>query len=89
MLRRRASKEQGEIVVLISCGEARHTRLPPDCRRGLCGALYRQQKCSVPNPVRVSCLQVDPLGDLNTAAERALGALVKQKYGTDFYILHR
>lgn len=33
--------------------------------------------------------QVDPLGDLNTAAERALGALVKAKYGTDFYILHR
>lgn len=32
---------------------------------------------------------VDPLGDLNTAAERALGALVKAKYGTDFYILHR
>jgi hypothetical protein len=34
-------------------------------------------------------LQVDPLGDLNTAAERRLGALVKEKYGTDFYILHR
>mmetsp|Transcript_33492 Transcript_33492/g.99711 ORF Transcript_33492/g.99711 Transcript_33492/m.99711 type:complete len:564 (-) Transcript_33492:612-2303(-) len=33
--------------------------------------------------------EVDPLGDLNTAAERALGALVKAKYGTDFYILHR
>lgn len=33
--------------------------------------------------------QVDPLGDLNTAAERALGALVKEKYGTDFYILYR
>ncbi|KAG1671000.1 hypothetical protein FOA52_014242 [Chlamydomonas sp. UWO 241] len=33
--------------------------------------------------------EVDPLGDLNTAAERALGALVKTKYGTDFYILHR
>ena len=32
---------------------------------------------------------VDPLGDLNTAAERHLGGLVKQKYGTDFYILHR
>lgn len=32
---------------------------------------------------------VDPMGDLNTAAERALGQLVKQKYGTDFYILHR
>ena len=32
---------------------------------------------------------VDPLGDLNTAAERHLGGLVKAKYGTDFYILHR
>ncbi|GAX82774.1 hypothetical protein CEUSTIGMA_g10200.t1 [Chlamydomonas eustigma] len=32
---------------------------------------------------------VDPLGDLNTAAERRLGALVKEKYGTDFYVLHR
>jgi nondiscriminating aspartyl-tRNA synthetase len=33
--------------------------------------------------------EVDPLGDLNTAAERALGVLVKEKYGTDFFILHR
>jgi hypothetical protein len=32
---------------------------------------------------------VDPLGDLNTELERALGRLVKDKYGTDFYILHR
>lgn len=36
-----------------------------------------------------SASEVDPLGDLNTAAERALGVLVKEKYGTDFFILHR
>lgn len=34
-------------------------------------------------------MQVDPLGDLSTEIERALGKLVKQQYGTDFYILHR
>ena len=32
---------------------------------------------------------VDPLGDLSTEQERVLGALVKEKYDTDFYILHR
>ncbi|KAI3429721.1 hypothetical protein D9Q98_010037 [Chlorella vulgaris] len=32
---------------------------------------------------------VDPLGDLNTELERALGKLVKEKYNTEFYILHR
>ncbi|KAJ9507170.1 hypothetical protein QJQ45_004832 [Haematococcus lacustris] len=32
---------------------------------------------------------VDPVGDLSTEIERALGKLVKEKYGTDFYILHR
>jgi aspartyl-tRNA synthetase len=32
---------------------------------------------------------VDPLGDLSTETERALGKLVKEKYKTDFYILHR
>lgn len=32
---------------------------------------------------------VDPLGDLNTELERALGKLVKAKYNTEFYILHR
>ena len=32
---------------------------------------------------------VDPLGDLSTAQERTLGELVKQKYDTDFYILHK
>ncbi|WIA17369.1 hypothetical protein OEZ85_014230 [Tetradesmus obliquus] len=32
---------------------------------------------------------VDPLGDLNTELERRLGKIVKDKYGTDFYILHR
>jgi hypothetical protein len=32
---------------------------------------------------------VDPYGDLNTELERTLGRIVKDKYGTDFYILHR
>jgi hypothetical protein len=32
---------------------------------------------------------VDPLGDLNTELERALGAAVKKKYATDFFILYR
>lgn len=31
--------------------------------------------------------EVDPMGDLNTEAERKLGALVAEKYGTDFFIL--
>lgn len=31
----------------------------------------------------------DPYGDLTTELERALGKLVKAKYNTDFYILHR
>ena len=32
---------------------------------------------------------VDPLGDLSTPQERRLGELVKEKYDTDFYILHK
>ena len=32
---------------------------------------------------------VDPLDDLSTETERALGKLVKDKYKTDFYILHK
>ncbi|XP_052208913.1 aspartate--tRNA ligase 2, cytoplasmic-like [Diospyros lotus] len=34
-------------------------------------------------------IEIDPLGDLNTESERKLGQLVSEKYGTDFYILHR
>lgn len=34
-------------------------------------------------------VEVDPLGDLSTATERVLGKLVKEKYDTDFYMLHR
>ncbi|MCL7038085.1 hypothetical protein MKW94_023023 [Papaver nudicaule] len=34
-------------------------------------------------------IEVDPLGDLNTEVERRLGKLVLEKYGTEFYILHR
>ncbi|XP_011621478.1 aspartate--tRNA ligase 1, cytoplasmic [Amborella trichopoda] len=33
--------------------------------------------------------EADPLGDLNTETERNLGQLVREKYDTDFYILHR
>ncbi|CAI9105618.1 OLC1v1004585C1 [Oldenlandia corymbosa var. corymbosa] len=34
-------------------------------------------------------VNVDPLCDLNTENERKLGELVKEKYDTEFYILHR
>ncbi|KAL6215205.1 hypothetical protein ACLB2K_014636 [Fragaria x ananassa] len=34
-------------------------------------------------------VEVDPMGDLNTEAERKLGQLVLEKYNTEFYILHR
>jgi len=34
-------------------------------------------------------IQQDPLEDLSTETERKLGALVKEKYDTDFYMLHR
>ncbi|XP_076896288.1 aspartate--tRNA ligase 2, cytoplasmic-like [Bidens hawaiensis] len=34
-------------------------------------------------------VEADPLGDLNTESERALGKLVLEKYDTDFFILHR
>ncbi|KAK4277106.1 hypothetical protein QN277_015156 [Acacia crassicarpa] len=34
-------------------------------------------------------VEVDPLGDLNTESERKLGQIVLEKYGTEFYILHR
>lgn len=34
-------------------------------------------------------VEVDPLDDLSTATERTLGKLVKEKYDTDFYMLHR
>ncbi|CAL9748269.1 unnamed protein product [Musa acuminata subsp. burmannicoides] len=34
-------------------------------------------------------VEVDPLGDLNTEAEKKLGRLVREKYDTDFYILCR
>ncbi|ERN12570.1 hypothetical protein AMTRI_Chr01g136440 [Amborella trichopoda] len=34
-------------------------------------------------------IDADPLGDLNTETERKLGQLVREKYDTDFYILHR
>uniref|UniRef100_A0A6N2KJS0 aspartate--tRNA ligase n=1 Tax=Salix viminalis TaxID=40686 RepID=A0A6N2KJS0_SALVM len=34
-------------------------------------------------------VEIDPYGDLNTESERKLGQLVLEKYGTEFYILHR
>ncbi|KAM0869565.1 hypothetical protein ACQ4PT_040593 [Festuca glaucescens] len=33
--------------------------------------------------------EIEPMGDLNTEAEKKLGRLVKEKYGTEFFILHR
>ncbi|XP_073003415.1 aspartate--tRNA ligase 2, cytoplasmic [Typha latifolia] len=33
--------------------------------------------------------EIEPMGDLNTEAEKKLGRLVRQKYDTDFYILYR
>mmetsp|Transcript_40951 Transcript_40951/g.97313 ORF Transcript_40951/g.97313 Transcript_40951/m.97313 type:complete len:550 (-) Transcript_40951:119-1768(-) len=33
--------------------------------------------------------EVDPMDDLSTELERSLGRLVKEKYNTDFYFLHR
>ncbi|KVI00319.1 hypothetical protein Ccrd_021432 [Cynara cardunculus var. scolymus] len=40
-------------------------------------------------PLKEAGVEVDPLGDLNTESERTLGKLVLEKYGTEFYILHR
>lgn len=34
-------------------------------------------------------IEVDPMADFNTETEKTLGKLVKEKYKTDFYILHR
>ncbi|XP_039850983.1 aspartate--tRNA ligase 2, cytoplasmic-like [Panicum virgatum] len=33
--------------------------------------------------------EIEPMGDLNTYAEKKLGRLVKEKYGTDFFILYQ
>ncbi|XP_044959490.1 aspartate--tRNA ligase 2, cytoplasmic-like [Hordeum vulgare subsp. vulgare] len=33
--------------------------------------------------------EIEPMGDLNTEAEKKLGRLVKEMYGTDFFILYR
>lgn len=38
--------------------------------------------CTVRTALAPGLLQADPLGDLNTELERALGRLVKEKYGT-------
>ena len=39
--------------------------------------------------LREAGVEMDDLEDLNTAKERKLGQLVKEKYGTDFFILTR
>ncbi|EPS57914.1 hypothetical protein M569_16902, partial [Genlisea aurea] len=39
--------------------------------------------------LKATGVEMDPFGDLNTEAERKLGQLVLEKYGTEFYILHR
>ncbi|XBI80379.1 hypothetical protein VPH35_089566 [Triticum aestivum] len=33
--------------------------------------------------------EIEPMGDLNTEAEKKLGRLVKEKYGTEFFILYQ
>lgn len=33
--------------------------------------------------------EIEPMGDLNTEAEKKLGRLVREKYDTDFFILYR
>jgi len=33
-------------------------------------------------------IQQDPLQDLSTETEKALGAIVREKYDTDFYMLY-
>ena len=53
---------------------------------------YLRRAPRIPFPDAVAMLaaaghEVDPLGDLNTESERRLGALVAEKYGTDFFIL--
>ncbi|KAF8643660.1 hypothetical protein HU200_066716 [Digitaria exilis] len=40
-------------------------------------------------PLKEAGTEMEPMGDLNTEAEKKLGRLVKEKYGTDFFILHR
>jgi len=55
-----------------------------------CGVLW----CGVSEGIKLlqeegGLPDVDPFGDLNTELERTLGKIVKEKYGTDFYILHR
>lgn len=34
-------------------------------------------------------IEVDPMADFNTETEKTLGKLVKERYKTDFYVLHR
>jgi len=34
-------------------------------------------------------VKVDPMADFNTETEKTLGKIVKEKYQTDFYVLHR
>ena len=64
--------------------------VPPPCGCS-CRTCCCCSPCSAPNaPLPpLPAPQVDPFGDLNTALERALGALVKERYGTEFYMLHR
>ncbi|VAI88551.1 unnamed protein product [Triticum turgidum subsp. durum] len=39
--------------------------------------------------LKESGTEIEPMGDLNTEAEKKLGLLVKEKYGTEFFILYR
>ena len=49
----------------------------------IAGPEHGKERCiTTPHPLH-------PSQDLNTEKERALGRLVRDKYGTDFYILPR
>ncbi|CAL2253335.1 unnamed protein product [Prunus armeniaca] len=52
------------------------------------GRQYPFKPLKLDLPVQDAGVKVDPMGDLNTEAERKLGQLVLEKYGTEFYILH-
>jgi hypothetical protein len=54
---------------------------------------HRHQATSLkhyPPPTKTNSYpDIDPLEDLNTELERKLGGLVKERYGTDYYVLYR
>ncbi|CAD6233525.1 unnamed protein product [Miscanthus lutarioriparius] len=59
--------------------------LNENCKEEL-GVINKQRPFE---PLKDAVTELEPMGDLTTEAEKVLGRLVKEKYGTDFYILHR